>query len=261
MDEVEEILNNYYNNYDEESRLVKDKAHRIEYITTTKYIEKYLKIGDRILEIGAGTGRYSINYAQKGYNVDAVELVEKNLEILKNKITEDMNINAFKGNCLNLNMYGNDTFDITLVLGPLYHLYDEKDINQAIKEVIRVTKKGGKIFIAYLTDDSVIFSYGVRKGNIKRLKELCDERWNLAKIKEEIFATFKVNDFDKLISNYKVKELETIATDGIATNIPEYINAFTDEEFEIFIDYHLKNCNRKDLIGYSSHVLKIIEKL
>ena len=33
------------------------------------------------------------------------------------------------------------------------------------------------------------------------------------------------------------------------------------EEFEIFIDYHLKNCNRKDLIGYSSHVLKIIEKL
>jgi len=65
MNEVEEILNNYYNNYDEESRLIKDKAHRIEYITTTKYIEKYLKSGDKILEIGAGTGRYAINYAQK----------------------------------------------------------------------------------------------------------------------------------------------------------------------------------------------------
>ena len=38
MNEVEEILNNYYNNYDEELRLTKDKAHRIEYITTTKYI-------------------------------------------------------------------------------------------------------------------------------------------------------------------------------------------------------------------------------
>lgn len=261
MNEVEEILNNYYNNYDEELRLTKDKAHRIEYITTTKYIEKYLKNGDKILEVGAGTGRYAINYAKKGYSVEAVELVNKNLEVLKSKITDEMNINAIKGNCLNLNMYNNDTFDITLVLGPLYHLYDEKDIKQAISEAIRVTKKGGKIFIAYLTDDSVIFSYGVRKGNMKRLKELCDEKWNLAKIKEEIFATFKVNDFDKLISNYRVKGLETIATDGIATNMSEYINAFTDEEFEIFVDYHLKNCNRKDLIGYSSHVLEIIEKL
>lgn len=261
MNEVEEILNNYYNNYDEESRLTKDKAHRIEYITTTKYIEKYLKNGDKILEVGAGTGRYAINYAKKGYSVEAVELVNKNLEVLKSKITDEMNINAIKGNCLNLNMYNNDTFDITLVLGPLYHLYDEEDIKQAISEAIRVTKKGGKIFIAYLTDDSVIFSYGVRKGNMKRLKELCDEKWNLAKLKEEIFATFKVNDFDKLISNYRVKGLETIATDGIATNMSEYINAFTDEEFEIFVDYHLKNCNRKDLIGYSSHILEIIEKL
>ena len=241
--------------------MTKDKAHRIEYITTTKYIDKYLKSGDKILEIGAGTGRYAINYAQKGYSVDAVELVNKNLEVLKSKITDEMKINAIKGNCLNLNMYGNDIFDITLVLGPLYHLYDEEDIKQAISEAIRVTKKGGKIFIAYLTDDSVIFSYGVRKGNMKRLKELCDEKWNLAKLKEEIFATFKVNDFDKLISNYRVKGLETIATDGIATNMSEYINAFTDEEFEIFVDYHLKNCNRKDLIGYSSHILKIIEKL
>lgn len=71
----------------------------------------------------------------------------------------------------------------------------------------------------------------------------------------------RIKDFDKLISNYRVNALETIATDGIATNMAEYINALTDEEFEIFVDYHLKNCNRKDLIGYSSHVLKIIEKL
>jgi len=261
MNEVEEILNNYYNNYDEESRLIKDKAHRIEYITTTKYIEKYLKSGDKILEIGAGTGRYAINYAQKGYRVDAVELVSKNLEVLKSKITDEMHIKAIQGNCLNLNMYNNDTFDITLVLGPLYHLYNEKDIKQAIKEAIRVTKKGGKIFIAYITDDSVIFSYGVRKGNLKKLKEVCNEKWDLAKIKEEIFATFKVEEFDKLISDYRVKELENIATDGIAANMAEYINDFEDEEFEIFVDYHLKNCDRKDLIGYSSHVLKIIEKL
>lgn len=261
MNEIERILNEYYNNHDEESRLIKDKAHQIEFITTTRYIEKYLKQGDKIIEIGAGTGRYSIYYAKKGFEVYSVELINKNLKILKNKITKDMKINAIKGNAMNLENFKDNTFDITLVLGPLYHLYDEYSIDKAIKEAIRVTKRRGKIFIAYLTDDSVVYSYGVRKGNLKRLKEICDDNWNIPKIKEEIFATFKVSEFSKLISKYDVKEIETIATDGIAPNMADYINKMTNEEFEIFVEYHLKNCNRKDLIGYSSHVLEIIEKL
>ena len=260
MNDVEKIINDYYNNYDEDSRLIKDKAHRIEYITTTKYIEKYLKKGDRILEIGAGTGRYSINYASKGYKVDAVELVNKNLEILKGKITEEMDISAIQGNAMDLSMYKENTFDITLVLGPLYHLYDDTDINKALEEAIRVTKSKGKIFIAYLTDDSVILSYGVRKGNLKRLKDMCDENWNIPKIKEEIFATYKIENFNKMIQEFNIKQLETIAVDGIAPNIHEYINNLNEEEFEIYLDYHLKNCKRKDLMGYSSHILEIIEK-
>lgn len=261
MNEVEKILNEYYNNYDEDSRLIKDKAHQIEFITTTKYIEKYLEKGNRILEIGAGTGRYSIHYAKKGFEVYSVELINKNLEILKSKITKDMKINAIQGNALDLNSLKDNIFDITLVLGPLYHLYDELDIDKAIKEAIRVTKSGGKIFIAYLTDDSVIYSYGVRKGNLKRLKEICDDNWNMPKLKEEIFATFKVDDFSKLMKKYEVKELETVATDGFAPNMADYINKMTDEEFEIFLDYHLKNCKRKDLMGYSSHILEIVEKI
>lgn len=260
INEVEKILEKYYNDYDEDARLIRDKAHTIEYITTTKYIEKYLKEGNRILEIGAGTGRYSINYAQKGYQVDSLELVLKNLEILKSKITKEMNIKAIQGNALDLHMYEDDTFDVTLVLGPLYHLYDEKDVEQAIKEAIRVTKKGGKILIAYITDDAVVLSYGLRKGNLKRLKEICYENWDIKKIPEEIFATYKISNFDKLMDKFEVNKLETIATDGIAPQMQEYINNLDEEEFNIYLDYHLKNCNRKELMGYSSHILEIVEK-
>ena len=126
---ITEILNDYYGNVcDEDSRLVKDKVHKLEYITTTKYIDKYLKKGDRILEIGAGTGAYSLYYADKGYKVDAVELVQKNVDILKSKITHDMNINAIQGNALDLSMYEDNTFDMTLSLGPLYHIFNKDDI-------------------------------------------------------------------------------------------------------------------------------------
>ena len=57
-----------------------------------------------------------------------------------------MKINAIQGNAVDLNSLKDDIFDITLVLGPLYHLYDELDIDKAIKEAIRVTKSGGKIY-------------------------------------------------------------------------------------------------------------------
>lgn len=261
MNKVKEILENYYNNYDEDSRLIRDKTHTIEFITTTKFVDKYLKNGDRILEVGAGTGRYTIHYAQKGYNVDAVELIEKNLNILKSKITKNLNVNAVQGNCLDLNMYEDNTFDITLILGPLYHLYTEEDAKKAINEAIRVTKKNGKIVIAYITDDAVVLSYGVRKGNLKRLATCCDENWKVEKRAEEIFASYRIDEFDKLISKFNVKKIETIATDGIAPQMQEYVNNFDDEEFDLYIDYHLKNCMRRELLGYSSHILEIVEKI
>ena len=260
MGNVNEILENYYNNYDEDSRLVRDKTHTIEFITTTKFIEKYLKKDDRILEVGAGTGRYTIHYAQKGYKVDAVELVEKNLNILKSKITNDLTVNAIQGNCMNLDMYENNTFDITLILGPLYHLYTEEDAKKAIEEAIRVTKKHGKIIIAYITDDAVVLSYGVRKGNLKRLVTCCDENWKVEKKEEEIFASYRIDEFDRLISQFNVQKLETIAADGIAPQMQDFVNNFDEEEFALYVDYHLKNCMRRELLGYSSHILEIIEK-
>lgn len=260
MREVDDILNNYYNNYDEDSRLIKDKAHKIEYITTTTYIDNYLKKDDRILEIGAGTGRYCLHYAKEGYKVDAIELVKKNLEELKSKITEDMDIKAIQGNALNLEMYYDNTFDITLVLGPMYHLYDEDEIDQAIKEAIRVTKPKGKIFFSYITDDSVVLKYGIKSGNIRRLQDLCDENWNIPKLKEEVFATYKVSDFQKMMDRYNVNKLNDVATDGVSQILSESINSLNDEEFNSYVDYHIKNCERKDLIGYSGHVLYICEK-
>ena len=260
MREVDEIIINHYNNYDEDARLVKEQARRVEYITTITYIDKYLKKGDRILEVGAGTGRYSIHYAKQGYRVDAVELVDKNIQEMKAKITESMNIKAIKGTALDLNMYKDNTFDITLVLGPIYHLFDEQDIDKAIKEAIRVTKPKGKIIIAYITDDAVMMNYGIQKEHIRHMKEICDDNWKMPKIKEEIFATYRIKDFNKMMKNYNVNELKNVAADGLAETMADTINELNEEEFKIYLDYHLKNCEREDLMGYSSHVLYICEK-
>ena len=81
MDRVE-ILRAFYEGCDEDGRL-RSKHGQVEFLTTMRYVERYLAPGGRVIEIGAGTGRYSHALARKGYEVDAVELVEHNMEIFR----------------------------------------------------------------------------------------------------------------------------------------------------------------------------------
>ena len=84
------------NEYDEDIRFDR-KSQKFEYLTTMRYIQKYAKRGCKILEIGAATGRYSIALAKLGYKVTAVELVEKNLEVLRRNAKGVENLESMQG--------------------------------------------------------------------------------------------------------------------------------------------------------------------
>ena len=131
--ETKDYLTNFYEAYDEEGRLG-SKHGMVEYITTMKYIEKYLKPKMRILEIGAATGRYSHALAQRGYQVDAVELVEHNIEIFKQNTIEGEPVTITQGNAIDLSDFESDIYDITLLLGPMYHLFTREDQLKALSE-------------------------------------------------------------------------------------------------------------------------------
>ena len=151
-------LSQYYENYDENSRL-NSRHGMVEYLTTIRYIEKYLCPGMRILEVGAGTGRYSHKFAQQGYQVDAVELLEHNIDKFRENTLPGENVRIIQGNAKDLSSFNDDTYDITLLLGPMYHLFTEEDKLQALSEAIRVTKKGGIVFVAYCGNDATILQF------------------------------------------------------------------------------------------------------
>lgn len=112
--DVEKIISDFYSARKEDERF-SSKHGSVEYIVTLQYIDKYLHDGDRILEVGCGTGRYSLHYAHKGYQVDAIELVQANLNVLKQNILSSDNIYAIQGNALDLSVYSDDLFDITML--------------------------------------------------------------------------------------------------------------------------------------------------
>ena len=141
------FINNFYKDYDEEGRLENSRLGKVEYLTTRKYLDTLLSDNCKIAEIGAGTGRYSVTLAKEGYDVTAVELVQHNLDILENKLDGSENIKTFLGNALDLNMLEDNTYDITLLLGPMYHLYTREDKKAALREALRITKHGDHIFV------------------------------------------------------------------------------------------------------------------
>ena len=110
-----------YNIFEESTRL-STKSAQVEFLTTIRQIEKHLKLGMKILDLGAGAGEYSVYFAKQGFDVTAIELVEKNVIQIKEKINDTVPVQVFQGNALDLSIIDDKSFDIVLCFGPLYHL-------------------------------------------------------------------------------------------------------------------------------------------
>ncbi|MGL5347552.1 MAG: class I SAM-dependent methyltransferase, partial [Peptostreptococcaceae bacterium] len=152
MNSLEAKVKDYYEHYDEDNRLIKDNSHNIEFITTTTYLDKHISKGDKVLEVGAATGRYSFYFAENGCEVTALELSEKHVDIMKNKLTNtSLTMEAIQGNALDLSSFEDETYDSILCLGPIYHLTKEEDRIKCIKECLRILKPGGFIAVAYIS--------------------------------------------------------------------------------------------------------------
>ncbi|MCL2079641.1 MAG: class I SAM-dependent methyltransferase [Oscillospiraceae bacterium] len=258
------LIGNYYSNYDEEGRL-ESKHGQVEFLTTMQFVDKYLTPGAKVIEIGAATGRYSRAIADMGYEVDAVELVPHNIEIFKAKLKPEQKIRISQGNALDLSAFSDNTFDVTLLLGPMYHLYTCDDKQKAISEALRVTKPGGVIFSAYaISDGSIILSGFQRKifdiaDYIKRGK-INPETFDTFSVPEDIFELVRKEDIDRLMSGFDVERLHYVSTDLFTNYMRGAIDAMTDEEFAIYMSYHFAVCERRDMAGIGHHSLDIFRK-
>lgn len=259
-----QYLTDFYNNYDEDSRL-SSKHGLVEFLTTMRYIDKYIKPGDSVLEIGAGTGRYSHALARQGYAVDAVELVEHNIDIFRLNTHPGEHVTIMQGNALDLSVVPENRYNLTLLLGPLYHLYTIEDKQQALKEAIRVTKPGGIIFAAYVISDGCLIDEGFNRGNISVSeyiqKGLIDSRTFAARSEpKDLFELVRKENIDNLMSVFDVTRLHYVAADGCALLMREAVDAMDDDAFNLYLEYHFATCEREDLMGITSHSVDIFRK-
>lgn len=246
------LVQEIYRRSDENSRLNKSKAARVEFLTTVRYIEKYLTPGGKLLDVGAGAGEYSLYFARKGYRVSALELADSNIAAFREKLTEADQIDLVQGNALDLSRYESGSFDVVLLFGPLYHLHEDQDKLRCIAEAKRVCKPEGKIFFAFISNDLVIMTMQQTDSDYLRSGDYDKESFRLDDFP---FVFHTVDRCRTLLERAGISICHEVASDGLSELLKDLINGMDEETYRQYLRYHFYICEKPECIGLSNHLL------
>jgi 2-polyprenyl-3-methyl-5-hydroxy-6-metoxy-1,4-benzoquinol methylase len=252
---MKENIIDFYNNYDEENRLIKDNFHKIEYITNVHYIKKYCPQNSEILDACAGTGRYSFVLAENSRKVTSCDIVPSHIDQIKSKDKEKNVLHEIKlNNVLDMD-FPDNSFDVVLCMGALYHLKEPGDQKKAVKECIRILRPNGIIVLSYINKYAQML-FHARKGG-----GYFETAYNIYKNGEkDIFIGLSRNEIKELMKGHAIETIKNIASDGSAYLFSEQINAATRKEFEIWLRWHFETCEEDSILGNSLHALYIGRK-
>ncbi len=243
--------------------------HQLEYELTWRYFDRYLPIHGAILEIGAATGRYTVELARRGYQVTAVDLSSVELEQCRQQLVEQglqANVRLFVADARDLSSVEGDHFDAALVMGPLYHLVVESDRKLVLQGVVDRLKPGGMIFSAYIS------RYGILGDLLKNVTDWIENQAEVRSILElgkdpdhYPRGTFR-GYFAKVAEIAPLHELmgfETIAVAGVEPAISaddESYNRLTGTQRKLWLDLLYEISTEESIIGASRHLLYIGRK-
>ncbi|WP_256759020.1 bifunctional 2-polyprenyl-6-hydroxyphenol methylase/3-demethylubiquinol 3-O-methyltransferase UbiG [Cohnella sp. WQ 127256] len=263
----------YYSVFDEWGRLDREP---IEFRVNFHHICANLPVNGRVLDIGAGPGKYSIELAKRGYEVTLADLTPKLVELAKLKAHESGVASRFSGfhvdDARDLGRYADEQFDACIMLGPLYHLQTKADRVKAVEEMHRVTKRGGVVFVAFMSKirhltTSMLFPMTWKPNDtINGIKEfLATGVFNHQD--EGRFTGAYYYDIDEVkpfMEAHGFESLKLIGSGSIAGAMtPEqwdYWRQQGDEAFDQIVQLIMEASESPYILGSSSHLLYIGRK-
>ncbi len=260
--------------YDENSEMEWQRLerHPFEMLLTLYMMEKYIRPGDRVLDIGGGPGRYSIHFAKMGCEVTLVDLSPGNIRFAKDKAAEaGVKFDAYAANCLELDTLDLGEFDHVLLMGPLYHLKDEADRKMAVEQAMLHLKTVGNLYASFILNFAGII-YDLKNGGY--VEQDFAEGTQTACLIDDIlqgrdyigpaFSSARFSCPDNILpfmAQFPLKKLHLFGQEGIlSVNEPELMKR-SQGEINCWIEIAKKLLEEPSLLALSEHAMYIGQKI
>jgi 2-polyprenyl-3-methyl-5-hydroxy-6-metoxy-1,4-benzoquinol methylase len=257
MEKRLEVLTDFYKNRKDKDNLNNHVV--LDRFITLNYLKKFINKKHDVVEIGSGIRNYSADLSKLAKSVTAIDIMKDNIEIINSMKIK--NLKGIVGDAVNLYQVDDKSFDVVFINGVMSHLFNEQDRIKAIKESIRICKDNGYIIYSYLSNTSLIVRYGLLKNNLEKLNKKFTKDFSIKNTPSDLYSTYYVDQFNEMFDKLNVKHLVDVSTDGIFEILKENTNNLSKEDFGIVKNLQLGICERKDMIGVSTHILSIFKKL
>lgn len=247
-----------YQYFNEDKRL-NSLVGQVEFQTTMRAIDRLLKPDMTILDVGAGTGVYTLPLASRGYDLVAYEPSTVNYEIFKNEIEEEAlndKIRLYKKSSFDMHELPGDCFDLVLLFGPLYHLSNREDQLNTLQEAKRVAKPGAHILISFINHDMIPMT-----------ETIYDNEWfagttydrEQLRIHNKPFVFMTLDECNKLVEDADYIVKRRIAADGFAELLANQLNEMSSEAYQMYLKWHAHTCEKEELLGATNHLLFVCQ--
>lgn len=141
------ILSFYRDRYVEDARLTSTPHGRIELVRTQQLLRRRMPAAPaRIADVGGGTGVHARWLAADGHDVQVIDPVPEHVRAAAGL----PGVTAQVGDARSLTL-ADRSVDVTLLLGPLYHLTDPAERLDALAEAVRITRPDGLVVVAAIS--------------------------------------------------------------------------------------------------------------
>lgn len=266
MQNSRDIVRNFY---DQNSQLEWDRLdrHPYEFAITTRMMDRYIKAGDSILDIGGGPGRYSLHYLQKGNPVTLTDLSQGNIDFaLRLALERELTLRALACDALQIKQHIEEKFDHAFLMGPLYHLLDEDERVQAVKAALAMLKPNGILYASFLLMFSGII-YFLREAP-QMIIQPGEQVWLNAVRKQiswggDAFTRAFFIDQDEILPfmrQFDIEILHLFGQEGITSTHNYALQNQPEAIQNAWIDLSVDLCEIPKYLSHSEHIMVIAKK-
>lgn len=242
--------------------------HKVEYELTKRFLKRYIKTTDKVLDIGGGPGKYALHLSELGCDVTLADLSPNNVAFGLDKAKE-LGL-PLQGMCLDsrdLSSIGDVQFDHVLCMGPMYHLADEQDRILTITECLRVLKPGGTLFVAFVSSYSFVWDYLVQNPQFILEEERKAQLEVLLKDANYAGQGFTDNFFMRpkevlpFFEGFDLEKLHVLNCEGFLYLREAELLQQPPEVVAAWLDLAEQVCEREDLLSMAEHIMYVGKKL